>query len=333
MPRPWRVRYPGANYHVTCRGNGRARIFLCEGDYRRFVNQLEEALAADNVALFAYALMPNHVHLHLETPHGNLPRFMQRLTTAYAMYFRYKKQRPGHCFQGRYGAKVVEGDEYHLRLTRYIHRNPIETREFAKRTKAARSTALAKYPWSSYGSYVGLREREPFVDYRWLGLMGCKTFGGNCRRYKRYIEEFSGEDDLLGPAMGASRYAIGDDRFVESTEEEVRSAICRKAVEGDIVWPEREVVAAEAVLVAVADAFGISREVLSQHGARSGLPKMLAVELCCQLTGLTNRALAPLFGYRDGGSVGKMRQRLAERLREKHELQKQMEKICRGLTQ
>ena len=60
---------------------------------------------------------------------------------------------------------------------------------------------------------------------------------------------------------------------------------------------------------------------------RSGFSKMVAVELCCQLTGLTNRALAPLFGYRDGGAVGKLRQRLAARLSEERAVVKQMERI------
>ena len=98
MARPWRIRFPGAKYHVTSRGNGRARIFLCTGDYVRFLDQLAAALEADQVILYAFCLMPNHIHLEVATPRGNLPRFMQRLTTAYGMYFRYKKSRPGHCF-------------------------------------------------------------------------------------------------------------------------------------------------------------------------------------------------------------------------------------------
>jgi len=69
-------------------------------------------------------LMPNHYHLLVETPLGNVPRFMQRLNTAYSMYFRLQHRRPGHCFQGRYGAKLVRGEDYLLRLTRYIHLNP-----------------------------------------------------------------------------------------------------------------------------------------------------------------------------------------------------------------
>lgn len=121
MPRPWRIRYAGAKYHATSRGNGRQEIFLEPDDYARFLIQLESALEKDQVILYAYCLMPNHYHLFLETPLGNIQKFMQRLNTAYSMYFRYKHQRPGHCLQGRYGAKLVGGDEYVANLTSVIH--------------------------------------------------------------------------------------------------------------------------------------------------------------------------------------------------------------------
>ena len=101
MPRPWRIRYSGAKYHVTVRGNGRQQVFFKDDDYLRFLEQLEAALAQDEVILYSYALLPNHFHLFIETPLGNIQRFMQRLNTAYSMYFRYKHSRPGHCFQGR----------------------------------------------------------------------------------------------------------------------------------------------------------------------------------------------------------------------------------------
>jgi REP element-mobilizing transposase RayT len=60
MPRPWRIRYGGAKYHVTARGNGRQRIFFGQDDYRRFVDQMSDALEKDEVILYAYVLMPNH---------------------------------------------------------------------------------------------------------------------------------------------------------------------------------------------------------------------------------------------------------------------------------
>jgi REP element-mobilizing transposase RayT len=109
-------------------------VFGEAADYERFLEQLDHALDEDRVVLYAYVLMPNHYHLFVETPRGNLTRFMQRLNTAYGMYFRHKKQRPGHCFQGRYGARAVEGDEYLVRLTRYIHLNPVKVKRCGQMT-------------------------------------------------------------------------------------------------------------------------------------------------------------------------------------------------------
>ena len=129
MPRPWRITYSGAKYHITSRGNGRQDIFLCDEDYARFLEQLTLALEEDEVILYSYVLMTNHYHLFVETPLGNIKRFMQRLNTAYGAYYRYKHSKPGHCFQGRYGAKLVGGDDYIVRLTRYIHLNPVKIKK------------------------------------------------------------------------------------------------------------------------------------------------------------------------------------------------------------
>lgn len=80
-------------------------------DRNRFLEQLKEACEKDGVKLYAYVLMGKHYHLLIETPRGNVSAFMQRLNTAYGMYFRYKHRRRGHLLQGRYVAKLVEGDE------------------------------------------------------------------------------------------------------------------------------------------------------------------------------------------------------------------------------
>ncbi len=84
MPRPWRIRYAGAKYHLTQRGNGAQGVFLCDEDYERFIEQLDYCLEKSEVVLYAYCLMPNHYHLFVETPMGNVQRFMQTLNTAYA---------------------------------------------------------------------------------------------------------------------------------------------------------------------------------------------------------------------------------------------------------
>ena len=53
MPRPWRIRYGGAKYHVTARGNARRVIFHGAEDYERFLSQLQESLNLDEVRRYA----------------------------------------------------------------------------------------------------------------------------------------------------------------------------------------------------------------------------------------------------------------------------------------
>ena len=101
---------------------------MSDKDYERFLEQLDHCLEKNEVVLYAYCLMPNHYHLFVDTPLGNVQRFMQTLNTAYAMYFRYKHNRPGHCWQGRYGAQLVKGDDYIAKLARYIHLNPVKVK-------------------------------------------------------------------------------------------------------------------------------------------------------------------------------------------------------------
>ena len=100
MPRPPRIDFPDAVYHVTSRGNGRADIFYSDDDRRRFLAQLAHHLQLGAVDLYAFALMDNHVHLLCRTPRANLSRFMQRLLSSYALYSRYKHRRGGRPVPG-----------------------------------------------------------------------------------------------------------------------------------------------------------------------------------------------------------------------------------------
>lgn len=76
MPRPPRVEYKGAIYHLISRGNNREEIFYSKSDFDLFYRVLGEAVTRFNLELFAYCLMPNHYHLALRTPEGNLSKAM-----------------------------------------------------------------------------------------------------------------------------------------------------------------------------------------------------------------------------------------------------------------
>ena len=316
MARHWRIRYAGAKYHLTVRGNGREVIFATVADYARFLEQLQAALAADEVVLYAYVLMPNHYHLFVETPLGNVQRFMQRLNTAYGMYFRYQHARPGHCFQGRYGAKLVGGDEYLLRLTRYIHLNPVKTKRWAGKPAAEKRAVLEGYAWSSYRGYAGLAPAEAMVNYRWLKMMGRVRDNGNRAAYRTYVAQMLGaEDEVLAEARGRSGYAIGDKRFVAETEEDIASARRSKVDRGDIAWPEKPRKPLREVMGPVLQELGLSAEDLRRHGRAVGERKAMAVELLCRYSAASQRELAPFCGYGQESSVGKQRRKLRENLR------------------
>ena len=129
MPRPPRIEYPNALYHVTSRGNARQTLFHTDQDRQRFLTQLQDNLDSYGVVLYAWVLMTNHFHLVIRTPRANLSRFMQRLNSSYSLYYRYKHRKPGHVLGGRYKAPVIEDEEYLLAVTRYVHLHPIKTGE------------------------------------------------------------------------------------------------------------------------------------------------------------------------------------------------------------
>jgi REP element-mobilizing transposase RayT len=308
MPRTARKQYAGARYHVTNRGNGRLRLFYRPEDYERFLDQLREAVGRDRVVLYAYCLMPNHVHLFVETPQANVDRFMGRLSTAYAMYFRYKHYRPGHCFQGRYKAPLVAGDDYLLRLTRYIHLNPVKTEE-AQRWSAERQWAyLRQYRWSSLPGYLGRDSADMPVDYRWRRLLEPRQERGARAAYARYLRAMlDGDDAVLLEAMKASRYAVGDEAFRQEVAQWVRGQAGEWAEPSDVDVPVEPSVPLERIAAAVAEAYGVSVEALRCARTRVGVARGVLIELACTLGGLTQRDVARRLGTMTEHGVGKQR--------------------------
>jgi REP element-mobilizing transposase RayT len=145
MARQWRIEYPGALYHVLSRGNGRRDIFLSDDDWSLFLSLLEELSDRFDIEIFAYVLMGNHYHILLRTLNANLSKAMQWFGTAYTRKFNISNHQSGHLFQGRFKSILVENDAYLLRLSCYIHRNPL---------RAGMVERLSEYRWSSYRYYA-----------------------------------------------------------------------------------------------------------------------------------------------------------------------------------
>jgi len=113
--------------------------------------------------LYAFALMPNHLHLLMETAEIHLSKIMQGLQQSYTAYFNRKYEVEGHLFQGRYKAILCDGDAYLLTLLKYIHLNPV---------RAKISGRPDEYLWSSQSCLPGEQRpscrfglRSPFLRY------------------------------------------------------------------------------------------------------------------------------------------------------------------------
>ena len=312
MPRPPRIDFADAVYHVTSRGNGRADVFWSDEDRRRFLGQLSHHLHLAGVVLYAYVLMENHFHLLVRTPRANLSAFMQRLLTAYALYARYKHRRPGHVFQGRFKAKLVEEDAYLLAATRYIHLNPVKIAVCRRMSRAERLQRLEAYAWSSYGGYAAAGKAEEFVSYEVLKEYGRDTAEAR-RQYRAYVKACLLEDD--GPmleAMAGSRYAIGGPAFVDKTEARIEERRSGRVQDRDLALPRWTVPLIE-IDAAVSRHYGVDPGVLKSHGHHAGPAKAAAVALASRLAEATGRAIGQHYGI-GSAAVGAIRRRIADRL-------------------
>ena len=194
MARRPRVFASGLLYHVIVRGNPQPRkTFRSDDDYKAYLDRLEKYRAKFHVRIYAYCLMPNHVHLLLETGSTPLAKFMQGLQQSYTQYFNRSYRKVGHLFQGRYKAIICDKDKYLLALVRYIHLNPVRAR-LAKRPE--------RYPHSGHRSYLlngtpKITEAGPIL----------KLLGGK-KGYENFVLEGMSE------SHNDEYYAVEDQRFL-----------------------------------------------------------------------------------------------------------------------
>ena len=137
---------------IAC-GIERRAIFLGPSDSDDFIARLEAAVTWGGAAVFAWALLPNHLHLLLRTGEASLPSVMRRVMTGYAVSFNLRHKRHGHVFQNRYRSIVCEEESYLLELVRYIHLNPLR----AGIVKSLEE--LETFPYSGHSALVGRIER------------------------------------------------------------------------------------------------------------------------------------------------------------------------------
>jgi len=157
MARKVRIEYQGAIYHVMSRGNRREKICRGDRDRAEFQRALAEVCARTDWQIHAWCIMPNHLHLLVETPRANLVVGMKWLLGTYTMRFNRRHGLTGHLFAGRYKALPVDPVEggYLRTVADYIHLNP------AKAKLLSPEQHLKGYIWSSWPSYLSPPSSRP----------------------------------------------------------------------------------------------------------------------------------------------------------------------------
>jgi len=201
MARLARVVIPGVAHHVTQRGNGRARTFFCDDDYALYRDLLAQHCRDAAVDVWAWCLMPNHVHLILvPSDTDGLRGALSGVHRRYAGVIHARQRRTGHFWQGRFGAVAM--DEEHLAAAlRYVSLNPVRARLVAR---------AQDWRWSSTRAHLtgkpdGITARAPIRE-----------------RFGRFADVLAAEPDAdafarLRAAESIGR-PLGDDRFMARAE-------------------------------------------------------------------------------------------------------------------
>ena len=165
MARLARIVIPGIAHHVTQRGNGRARTFFSNEDYALYRDLLAEQCRRAGVEIWAWCLMPNHVHLVLvPSDTDGLRRVLAAVHRRYAGVVHARRRRTGHFWQGRFGAVAMDEDHLAAAL-RYVSLNPVRARLVARAQDWRWSSTRAHLTGKDDGITARAPIRERFPDF------------------------------------------------------------------------------------------------------------------------------------------------------------------------
>ena len=203
MARRPRLEFEGAFYHVLTRGNQKQETFRDKTDYRKFLRILGDYKNRYPFSLYGYVLMPNHVHLLIETGKIPLSKILQGINQRYTMYFNWKYETVGHLFQGRYKAILCNKEEYLLTLIKYVHNNPVRSRLVKD---------ADEYPWSSHRYFL-----KPHTHGIADTQIALRLFAEDLGQAARVYRQFMAQDGISRKELEKTfdQRILGSDEFVE----------------------------------------------------------------------------------------------------------------------
>ncbi len=321
MARPLRIQYPGAVYHITCRGNARQDIYKDKKDRKAFLEILTNSQKIYSITIYSYVLMNNHYHLLIETPKGNISDYMRHLNMRYTSHYNRRHKKPGHLFQGRFKGILVDKDTYLTMLSRYIHLNPVKIKSMKRMPYKEKIQYLHKYKWSSLPGYINKRKKQEFVDYDLV----LEEYGGDNdegrQAYGNMISiDVSYKMDVKDKIVGQS--IIGKEDFVEKVLDKFLKMVSDKR-EQPSLRELQGMKAKEEILRAVTEETGKGLEEIKK---KKGIERSVLMDLLYRTGGLRGTEIGNILGV-DYSTVSQRRKKLRDRLKKDKKLKRLFDRI------
>ena len=209
MPRILRTFGPKRTNHIIIRGINKQDIFLDKQDKEKFMKEIRNTKEKYHFDLYAYVIMPNHVHMLIHDKEENISIIMNSLQTRYVNYFNKKYERIGHLFQDRYLNKMIEDEEYFRNTIRYIHKNP----------EKAMLATKEQYQWSSYQDYMKLDNSLIGIE-AFLNLLDQKKEIA-LKKFKQF-HEINEEDKMSDAIVYELQNKLTDEQLIKALEEKLK---------------------------------------------------------------------------------------------------------------
>lgn len=279
MARPLRVDFPGALHVVTARAVPRQKLFRSEEEVDDFAGRLPGLVEAFGARFHGYCLLPNHYHLLVETPGANLARVLHRLNAGYTATANARRSRKGSLLQSRYRAVVFDEDPWLVRLSLYLHLNPVRK-------------GLAADPWvyrgSSARAFGPTPEAIPGLDPTRVHRLA-----GGAAAYAELLEAARAAPPSAPWKEVWRQVALGGEALRQRVLASLEGRDPRE-IAGFV--RERQGPSLEDVVRRVAESTGLAPEELLRGKFQRVLARKVALYLARRFTELTLREIGDAFG-------------------------------------
>ncbi len=326
MPRPWRVEFAGACYHVINRGNYRRDLFRSAGAAEAFERTLGEAAVRFGWRIHAYVVMSNHFHLAVELGEPNLSEGMKWLQGTWIRRFNSHRRLVGRPFQGRYKAILIESGPSFGRVCHYIHLNPV-------RAGIVEPCELARYSWGSLSKFP-LKSRPAWLDPT-TALSQAGGLPDTSHGWAQYLEylEFLAEDPDAKKHLAAEKlsrgWCVGTTEFRNEVREQraLRGALLERyaGLEPDALQTERRNEWWR-VLTKLAELAGVDLARLPQP--KSHPDKLLLAAALRARSSARNRWIADALQLGSASSVGSLLSRFARSPKSRERLNRLLDQLA-----